>query len=551
MVGPESIPVLIVGGGPIGLALAANLGKRGIDVRLIDRRPNSLGPARMLEVGVRTMEFCRQLGIVDQVRDWGWPASHSLDSAFVTNLNGYELSRLRVPTLAAKADIGLSPERTVPCPQTWFDPILQRCAKRFPGVELRYKTELEDFTQDHDGVIAIVRDVDTGQCDVLHAQYLIGCDGADSTVRDLLGIELRGRPHIDWSLNIYLRIPEFLAQHKTPQAFRYIFVGPGGTWSFLTAVDGKELFRLQLVGVQQDAIEQIDVPSLMRRIFDRDITYGVESKVLWVRKMTVADRFSDGRVFLAGDAAHAHPPNGGLGMNTGIQDSFDLGWKLAAVLRGWGGPHLLSTYDIERRPAGLRATQVSLTNLSRLRDGSAESRIEESSEDGERARRSVGARLLEENEKSWQPPGAHLGHIYHPSPIVVPDGTEKPADDVFGYVPSTFPGARAPHFWISPGRSVIDLFGAGFTLLVFDKTEVRPMEIAANRRAVPFQVCRIQNESAVALYRRNLVLVRPDGHVAWRADTLPDDCLALIDIVRGAGLDVAARRPLLAPILVA
>jgi 2-polyprenyl-6-methoxyphenol hydroxylase-like FAD-dependent oxidoreductase len=181
MVGPESIPVLIVVGGPIGLALAGYLGKRGIYVRLIDRGPNSLGPARMLEVGVRSMEFRRQLGIVDQVRDWGWPASHSLDSVFVTNLNGYELSRLKVPTIAVKADIGLSPERTVPCPQIWFDSILQRCAKRVPSVELKYKTELADFSQDHDGVTVIVRNMDTGQYRELRAQYLVGCDGADST----------------------------------------------------------------------------------------------------------------------------------------------------------------------------------------------------------------------------------------------------------------------------------------------------------------------------------------------------------------------------------
>jgi hypothetical protein len=202
----------------------------------------------------------------------------------------------------------------------------------------------------------------------------------------------------------------------------------------------------------------------------------------------------------------------------------------------------MSTYDTERRPACLRATQISVTNPSRLRDDSASSDIDAPTEDGERARHHVGARLLEANEKSWQPPGAHLGHIYSPSPIVIPDGTSKPADDDYCYIPSAFPGARAPHFWIGSGRSVIDLFGSGFTLLVFDNSDVHPLEIAASRRALPFQVCRLQNSGAAALYEMTLVLVRPDGHVAWRANALPQECLALIDTVRGAGLNAAARR---------
>jgi 2-polyprenyl-6-methoxyphenol hydroxylase-like FAD-dependent oxidoreductase len=534
--------VLIIGGGPIGLALAADLGRRGIDVSLIERRDGRLGPARMLEVGVRTMEFCRQLGIVDEVRNWGWPSSHSLDSVFVTNLNGYELSRLKVSTLAANRASPPSPERTVPCPQTWFDPIVKRCAQSFPTVKLRYQLELEDFVQDGDGVTAIVRDEQTGIREEIRALYLIGCDGTDSTVRALLGIQVRGRPHIDWSMNIYLRIPDFLSSHKTPEAFRYVFVGPKGTWSFLTTVDGKELFRLQLLGIDKDALERTDVGALMRCLFDREVSYTVESKVLWVRKMTVADRFRDGRVFLAGDAGHAHPPNGGLGMNTGIQDSFDLGWKLAAVLQGWGGPCLLDSYDLERRPASARATEVSVINLGRLRDGSDDPDIEAATAQGEAARKRVGARLLAENEKSWQPPGAHLGHIYQPSPIVVPDDTPRPMDDAFRYVPTAFPGARAPHFWLSPNRSVIDLFGDGFTLLVFGNSSVASLEEAARRRGVPLQTRRILDPQAAALYARRIVLVRPDGHVAWRADALPNDCLALIDTVRGSGLNAAARR---------
>ena len=158
----------------------------------------------------------------------------------------------------------------------------------------------------------------------------------------------------------------------------------------------------------------------------------------------------DGRVFLAGDAAHAHPPNGGLGMNTGIQDAFDLGWKLAAVLGGWGGETLLESYDIERRPASARAAEVSLKNYRRLVSAAQRSEINSPTPEGNVARRMIGERLVEENEKTWHPVGVHLGYIYHPSPVVVPDGTRKPEDDTFGYRPTAFPGARAPHVWLAP-----------------------------------------------------------------------------------------------------
>jgi hypothetical protein len=168
-----------------------------------------------------------------------------------------------------------------------------------------------------------------------------------------------------------------------------------------------------------------------------------------VRKRTVADRFMDGRVFLAGDAAHAHPPNGGLGMSTGIQDAFDLGWKLAAVLDGWGGLTLLESYDVERRPASARAAEVSLKNYRRLVSAAQRAEINSPTPEGDVARRMIGERLVEENEKTWHPVGVHLGYIYHPSPVVVPDGTGKPEDDTFGYRPTALPArGRLTSGWL-------------------------------------------------------------------------------------------------------
>ena len=349
-------PVLIVGGGPIGLALAANLGSRGVETLLIEQRENKLNPAKMLEVSVRTMEFCRQLGIVDKVRNWGFPRDWPIDSVFVTDMRGYELGRIRTPALAELANIPTSPERGMPCPQTWFDPILQDNARSYPHVTLRHRVRLESFVQDPGGVTATLKDENSGATEIIRTQYLTGCDGISSTVRDLLGIQIRGALHIDWAMTVYLRIPDLHAQHDKGRAFRYIFVGPEGTWSFLSIVDGKDLWRLQLVDLDEERLHRADIAALMRRGMGGDVAYTIEHKDLWTRKCTVADRFMDGRVFLAGDSAHAHPPNGGLGMNTGIQDAFDLGWKIAAMLEGWGGDGLLESYDTERRPASARAS---------------------------------------------------------------------------------------------------------------------------------------------------------------------------------------------------
>jgi 2-polyprenyl-6-methoxyphenol hydroxylase-like FAD-dependent oxidoreductase len=538
--------VLIIGGGPIGLALAADLGRRGVTALLVEKNENKLGSAKMLEVSVRTMEFCRQLGIAERVRKWGFPFDWPLDSAFVTSLTEYEIGRLRTPSLGMQTGSDFSAERSLPCPQTWFDPILQDCARSSSTITLRHRVKLERFVQYSDGVTATLCDLSNGGVEAVRADYLVGCDGFASTVRELLGIEIRGDPHLDWSMTVYLRIPNLFAFHDKEKAFRYVFVGPEGTWSILTIVDGRDLWRLQLVDIDQSRLRNTDIPALVRRCMGRDVPYEIEDATLWVRRCTVADRFMDGRVFLAGDSAHAHPPNGGLGMNTGIQDAFDLGWKLAAVLQGWGGPVLLDSYDYERRPASARAAEVSRQNYRRLTSAPQCSEIYSPTPAGDAARRAIGARLVEENQKSWHPMGVHLGYIYNPSPIVVPDGTPVPADDTVGYEPTAFPGARAPHVWLRPDKSILDLFGDGFVLLKFDDVSSERLEHAAADRGVPLTVHRVASPDAAKLYARKLTLVRPDGHVAWRGNSLPQLPLALIDTVRGSGQRVAAMRPMLA-----
>lgn len=538
---PSEIPVLIVGAGPIGLALAAYLGRQGIHTLLVERGEDKLASPKMIVVSVRTMEFCRQMGLTPAIHDWGFPLDHGLDSVFVTSLQGYELGRVKTAPLTTVYDTPFSPERERPCPQTWFDPILKRCALAQPSVQIKHQTTLESFVQDEAGVTAALRDA-TGRTHLVRARYLVGADGYASTVRRQLGIQVRGAKHLDVSMSIYLTIPALSKQHGIGEAYRYLFVGDSGVWAVLTTIDGRDFYRLQLIGVDDDDVNKLDIGDVLRRCIGEDIYYQLGEVSSWIRKSTVADRFSDGNVFIAGDAAHAHPPNGGLGMNTGILDAWDLGWKLSAVLQGWGGKHLLESYDIERRPASARATEESLRNYGRLVGERNLAGLAEDSAAGSALRAETGRRLVQANEKAWHPIGIHLGYVYAPSPVVIDDGSPPVSEDQPEYIPRAQPGCRAPHVWLVEGqKSILDCFGAGFTLLKFRTSDTSAMEKAAALIGMPLTVVDIDNAQAAALYEKSLVLVRPDGHVAWRDDQLPADCRWILDKVRGAISGVAAR----------
>ena len=537
-----SIPVLIVGGGPIGLGLAADLGRRNIRTLLIEQNEDSVGSAKMIEVSVRTMESaassdCRRLSVTGDFR-----TTTASTAPLSRTCRATSLAASRVTRWWTSRILRTVPSATGHVRRRGFDPILKRCAEGFPCVTMRYCTRLDRFVQDASGVSAEIVDVASGGRQQVRCQYLVGCDGYTSKVRSALGIEMRGEQHLDLSMSVYVRIVDLGQYHDKAQAYRYVFTGPEGAWAVLTTIDGRDLYRLQLIGVPDSDLNSVDLPAMLRRCVGRDFPFTIEDVSFWVRKMVVADRFMDGRVFLAGDSAHAHPPNGGLGMNTGMQDAFDLGWKLAATLDGWGGPVLLESYDYERRPTSSRAAVESLKNFRRLTANTSYPDIAADTPAGEALRRMLGRRLVEENEKSWHPVGVHLGYIYNPSPIVVPDGTVRPPDDTVGYIPSAFPGARAPHFWIGKSRSVLDLFGDGFTLLKFDDVASRALEVAFADHAVPLRVELINSRKGADLYECPLILVRPDGHVAWRGHRAPADPSVVADTVRGAGPRIAACR---------
>lgn len=531
-------PVLIVGGGPVGLMLSAELGWRGIPSLLVERDPpeERLKFSRILVVSVRSMELLRRLGASERVRNWGFPLDFPLDNVFVTSLNGYELGRFKMYSLGAAGEDPYSPEHQWHCPQVVFDPIMQRLAASFASSEILYRTKLTDIEQDDHRVIATVEDMVMGTRERIEAQYVVGCDGFTGSTRKLLGIGTHGVEFIDHSLNIEFRVEDFARYHNKGNAGRYICIGPEGTWGTCMVVDGKGLWRILMYG-DTDQLSASDVKALIRRLAGRDFPFEVVSCVPWSRRALMADRFRHGRVFLAGDAAHVHPPNGGFGMNTGIGDASDLGWKLEAVVRGWAKPSLLDSYEIERIPVCQRVIDEATKELERLRGAGRLPEIELATPEGERLRQHVSERLKNEfsGSRVWHRWGIHLGALYDPSPIIVPDGTPRPADDTYDYVPMARPGSRAPHVWLEPGKSILDLFGRNHVLLCFggEAEAADALCDAARKCGMPLDLHRIDNAAAAQLYAHKLVLVRPDGYVAWRGDTAPDP-LGIIDHLRGA-----------------
>ena len=539
---------MIVGGGPVGLALAAELGWQGIRCLLIEQGDGVVKTPKMNEVNTRSMELCRRWGLADQVLDTPFPLDWPKDVVFVTSMSGYELGRVARPPRRVRASEH-SPEYTQTCSQHWFDPILQRFARSFPHVALRYRCRLQSFTQDADGVTATLIDLDSGQEERIAARYLAGCDGAQSTVRRGLGIALEGKGVLGCAVNMFFRATDLLGIcGKEPGTF-FIPVDRGGVWANIRVIEPRSgLWRLMVNETDPDtSAETVDKEAYLRRGLGRALAVEWVDVNIWRRQSVLASSYGAGRVFLLGDAVHQVSPTGALGMNTGIADAVDLGWKLAAMLQGWGGAMLLQSYDAERRPAGARAV-ASATRFHANQTGWGEGldRLDAPGPAGDALRRRIGGRLVANIGVEFRTMGLQLGYTYQNSPICIDDGTPAPIDDPETYRPTARPGARAPHLWLGEERSVLDCFKRGFTLLRCGAAapDAAPLVEAAALRGMPLDIVAVDAAPALALYERRLVLVRPDGHVAWRADELPADPGAILDRVRGtAQRRVRLQRP--------
>ena len=463
------VPVLICGGGPVGLALAIELGSRRIQCMLIERGDGNVTVPKMSQVSTRTMEFCRRWGIAEEVKKAGWPKTHPGDFIYVTSMVGHEIFRQKFPSYAEQGDLGYTPEGPRQCPQICFDPILLRHVRSLPWVTLRHRAEVESFEASVDGVQVRVRSLETGDSETINAAYVVGCDGFDGLVRKALNTEYEGSGLLSYSLSIFFRSKSLGGLHDKGWGRFYRLVDGSGHWSDLVAIDGRELWRLTLFQLDPDTdANSFDVAGALIRAAGKPFSYEVLSVLPWKRRELVAKSYGGGKVFIAGDAAHQMSPTGGLGMNTGIGDAVDLGWKLAAMVQGWGGAHLLESYELERKPVATASVLASSDTFQYETSLPADPTIADDSPDGKRARQQLAEALKGRrgagNERLHE--SVKLGYCYEGSPVICPE-TEKPTVKSEKFLQLCRSGARAPHAWISEGYSTLDLFGGGFILLRF------------------------------------------------------------------------------------
>lgn len=523
-------PVIIIGGGPVGLATALDLGRRGVRCIVVERDA-STGAELLAKAGTlneRTMEICRFWGIAEYIANCGFPDDVNLDSLYCTSLDGHFIGNDARPCTNDRVPPEGALEMLRKCPQFQFDPILARAVMATGMTEILYGHSFEDLEQDTSGVTVHVSSATGAR--VLKGKYLVACDGAGSRIRRGLDIDFPGQM-LSYSVSAMVRAD--LADSKFGIRNRYMFLDTKGTWANLTSVDGTTLWRFTLVGSEEKLDPKVhDISVDVARAFGPDIPFELLRVFPWRRSQCTIERYREGRVFFAGDAAHTTSPTGGHGLNTGIGDALALGWMLHAVLSGQGGEGLLDAYEAERKPIAIRNGTFSTSNFANWLGAADFSKVMDKGTEADAARAEVGARMSEALNQEWTSTGVGLGYRFEGSPLIIPDGTPEPPDTVETYTQTARPGHRAPHAWLSDGQSTIDLFGHGFVLLRFDPTvEVEPLIAAAG--PVALKLMDIAGPAIAALYERKLVLVRPDAHVCWRGDILPDDPAALIATVAG------------------
>ena len=546
------IPVLVIGGGPVGLTLAADLAWRGQSCMLIEQRTEPTDHPKATLLGSRSMEYYRRWQLDEPIFQAGLPAENTYYIVFATRLTGHELHRFASPSIAevrgatpeSRArwrELQWSPYSKTQIGQQALEPVLLDFARGLrPAIDFRHGWRLVEFADHGDHVFARIECLATGEQQAVRAGYLVGCDGGASAVRRSLGIKHNGRGRMRSNVSFFFRSPGFLQAHALGPANLYFLFTPD-SFGVVTAIDGRELWNYQyyfLDPAQQT--EQLDATAILHRAMGRPFEFELLRTTHWSHHQSVAREWRSGRIFLAGDAAHLFPPTGGVGMNTGIGDAVDLSWKLDAVLRGWGGVALLDSYERERKPVAIRNSIMSANNSDKIDMVMDETPADIERDDavGSTLRLQLG-RKIRWFARQFNSAGVHLGARYVDSPICVADGTPEPPDDPTQLVPSTWPGSRAPHLWLAPGRSMLDQFGRDFTLLDFGDAaaDAGPLLAAFRERGVPLRSLCIDDSAARDLYQRRWVLVRPDGHVAWRGDSLPHDPLALVERVRGAIAD--------------
>jgi 2-polyprenyl-6-methoxyphenol hydroxylase-like FAD-dependent oxidoreductase len=536
---PARVDVIVAGGGPCGLMLANELGRRGVRAIVIDDKPGTAFNPQANATQARTMEHFRRLGFADEVRALGMPPDFPTDVAYFTRYATHELARFRLPSsrearqkVASLGGSWSAAELPHRVSQKFVETVLRRHAQALPGISLHYGWRLLSFRESGDGVSAEIECLADGRRCELQGAYLVGADGPRSTVRQQLGWRYEGETGVQRDfmggrmLAVYLRSSAFYEAVRHSPAWMNVSFNRERR-AFMAAVDGRGefAFHTQLrAGEREQDVNEAHGKAMFHAAVGAELPLEVLSCRAWTAgHCLVAERFQQGRVFLAGDAAHLFTPTGGLGYNTAVDDAVNLGWKLAAVLRGHAGADLLASYEHERRPLAQRNTGYARGFAESIGRFEPAICIEDETPQGQAAREHAGAYLADHGRREFNIPGITFGARYDGSPAIVGDGSTPPADAADRYTPSACPGGRAPHLWLEEGVSLYDRFGFEWTVLqLAGDGSSDAWRDAARRRGLPLEVLRLDNDEARELYAADLVLIRPDQVVAWRGDDRTD-----------------------------
>lgn len=547
----KTTPVLIAGAGPVGLTLAIDLAWRGIEVTVVERRRAGEPPEpKCNHFSARTMEIFRRLGVAAKVRNVAaLPADYPNDVSYRTTFTGIEFARIHIPGRRDRFVDRSGPDGDWPTAepphranQIFVEPVLFAHAAAQPHITILNRTEIESFEQNGEEVVATVRDLDSGAASRIAAAYLVGCDGGRSTVRRAIGAKLEGDAIVQRVQATFIRAPDLIARQRGERSWMTNSVNPRRVGNVI-AIDGIERWMIfNYLKPDETDFDAVDRDWSIRTILGvgPEFRYEIISNEDWYGRRLVADKLREGRVFIAGDAAHIWVPYAGYGMNAGIADAADLSWMLAACLNGWAVPALLDAYQAERLPITSQVSRFAMEHAEKeiRRRNVVPAEVESEGSDGERARAEMGRICYDINVHQFCCGGLNFGTYYDASPVIAYDGAAHPPFTMSQFTPATVPGCRTPHVWLADGRSLYDAIGPEFTLLRADPAiDVAPLVAAAAARGMPLAVLDLDTQAAAGLYEGEgrLVLSRPDQHVAWRGAECPKDPLALVDLVRGAG----------------
>jgi 2-polyprenyl-6-methoxyphenol hydroxylase-like FAD-dependent oxidoreductase len=527
--------VIVAGAGPVGLTLAIDLGRRGVRCLIIERSPTTLPYPKMDRSNARTMEFYRRLGIADRVRALGYPPDNPMDVFLTTRLSDPPIAVLKYPSVAerrkqiAESPNGewlLEPYQLVS--QYQLEPLLKEVAESTPNITVRYGCELIAFAQDASGVTVTARSVDD-RLKTLRCAYLAGCDGGTSTVRKQLGIRLQGRGSIRRLVQVIFRSEDLYERIVTGKGRHYQFADAAG--SSIVAQGTRKEFTLH-----SSLPPDTDFRAVIQDLIGFPCDFEIRHVIPWRHHLLVAERYRDSRVFLAGDAVHLVIPSGGLGMNTGVGDAFDLSWKLAGTVKGWGGPGLLDGYEQERRPIGIRNVAAAGWAAEGVPIWRAlvTPTAHEATSEGEAKRRELAASFDVNHRRMHGMVGVEAGYSYAGSPLIADEPGNIAEWETSRYAPHARPGVRIPHMWLKDGRALQDTLGNDYTLLdLRGDCDAGPLVAEFQAVGAPLDVLHLDEDRVRSVYGACVFLLRPDLHIVWRGDRPPADPACLTALATG------------------